>query len=188
MNDIQKEELRILIEFDRICRKHNIKYSLSYGTLIGAIRHQGFIPWDDDIDVGMLREDYEVFLEKGQKLLQSDLFLQTCYTDPKYPQVYAKIRKNNTSFVETTVKNIQMHHGIYIDVFPFDYYNDKRINNIVFSYKKTMLRYRIGLSFYQPQLDKLTCKNIVHKILRFFSKIIYPSSIEARIKQDGLYK
>ncbi len=80
---VQKVELEILLEFDGVCKENNIKYHLFAGTLLGAIRHNGFIPWDDDIDVCMLRGDFEKFLTIGQECLGKDYFLQTYETDNK---------------------------------------------------------------------------------------------------------
>ena len=117
---VQEIELEALIEFDRICTKHNIPYSLAEGTLLGAVRHKGFIPWDDDIDVALLREDYE----KLEKILSDELpekyFYQTKNTDKNWFRLYNKIRVNGTLFVEAAHSNIDIHHGVYIDVFPMD--------------------------------------------------------------------
>ena len=74
--------LYLLQSFDTVCKKHDIDYWLDYGTLLGAIRHQGFIPWDTDTDVGMLRSDYALFLEKGVSELPQDIFFQTPETEP----------------------------------------------------------------------------------------------------------
>lgn len=120
IREVQKIELEILLEFDRICKEEGLKYQLFDGTLLGAIRHKGFIPWDDDIDVAMLREDYEIFLKVAQKKLGLDYFLQTTDTDKNYVNPFAKIRKNGTVFKENMVKDIDMHHGVYIDIFPMD--------------------------------------------------------------------
>lgn len=117
---IQEIELEILLEFHRICKKYNIKYQLFAGTLIGAIRHRGFIPWDDDIDVCMLRSEYNKFLTVVEDELPSQYFFQTYETDPVYINKFAKIRKNGTLFMEKLVKDLDMHHGLYIDIFPFD--------------------------------------------------------------------
>ena len=117
---VQKIELEILLEFDRICKNHDINYQLFAGTLIGAIRHKGFIPWDDDIDVAMLRSDYNRFLSVVEDELGSEYFFQTHETDPNYINKFAKIRKNGTMFMEKLVEGIDMHHGLYIDIFAFD--------------------------------------------------------------------
>lgn len=117
---LQQIELEILLELDRICKKHDIHYWLDAGTLLGAVRHGGFIPWDDDIDVGMLRPDFEKFMEIAPKELGTDYFLQSRETDPNYPFSFPKIRKNHTTFIEWALKSIDMHHGIYIDIFVYD--------------------------------------------------------------------
>jgi len=120
IEDVQKVQLEILIEFDRICRKNNIEYQLFAGTLLGAIRHKGFIPWDDDIDVCLLRSDYEKFIECCKIDLKSNYFLQYYDSDEKAILQFAKIRKNNTIFTNMTYQDTGMHNGIYIDVFPLD--------------------------------------------------------------------
>ena len=120
IKEAQKIQLEILIDFDKLCRAHDIKYQLFSGTLIGAIRHNGFIPWDDDVDVCMLREEYEKFLEVGKKELGEEYFIQNYMSDPKFQSQYSKLRKNNTRYVEYMVQDVDMHHGIFIDVFPYD--------------------------------------------------------------------
>ncbi len=113
-------ELEILIRVINICRENDIEYFMSAGTALGAVRHGGFIPWDDDIDIGMRRDQFEKFSEIAQEGLGSEYFFQTRETDPNYPNIFAKVRKNNTTFLEWSVKDIDMHHGIYIDIFPYD--------------------------------------------------------------------
>lgn len=117
---VQKAELDILLEFHRICKKNNIQYQLFAGTLIGAIRHKGFIPWDDDIDVSMLRSEYDKFLNVVEDELKEEYFFQSFETDENYMNKFAKIRKNGTVFKEELVSDLDMHHGVYIDIFAFD--------------------------------------------------------------------
>lgn len=110
----------LLIEFDRVCRKYNIPYILYAGTAIGAVRHNGFIPWDDDADVLMLRKDYERFLEVADGTLNSEYFLQKEYSE-HWPVGSSKLRKNNTTCLEKYYSNDSLsHQGIYIDIFPCD--------------------------------------------------------------------
>lgn len=131
---LHKAQLRmveVLQEIDRICQKHDIQWFLYYGTLLGAVRHKGFIPWDDDCDVGMMREDYEKFLKVVEKELKPEFFWQTERSDPKYPRPMPKLRLNNTKLVETDEEdNMPYHQGIFVDIFVCDYYP---------SYAKTIL-------------------------------------------------
>lgn len=119
LRELQLVELEILLEVDRICRENSIEYFLDCGTALGAVRHEGFIPWDDDIDIGMTRDNYEKFIEIVPVKMKGDFFLQTTKTDNS-PYLYAKVRKNNTIFMEWNKRNLDMHHGIYIDIFPYD--------------------------------------------------------------------
>ena len=115
--------LIIMDEFGRICKKHGIPYFLDSGSALGAVRHKGFIHWDDDVDIGMLREDYLKFMEVAAKELDKEFFLQTHDTDPNYFRFHAKIRMNNTFFPEKNTDHLA-HRGIFIDIFPFDYVSD----------------------------------------------------------------
>ncbi len=117
MNDLQKCELEILKEFDRICKKNNLSYSLNSGTMLGAIRHKGFIPWDDDIDVMMPAKDYKKLCKIAPKQLDSKFFLQTSYTDNWYASI-AKIRMNGTTAIEEGFEKYRFHQGVWIDIFP----------------------------------------------------------------------
>lgn len=122
----QKVMLEILIEVHKICVKYNLTYWLEAGTLLGAIRHKGFIPWDDDCDISMPRDDYERFLEIAERELPSGFFLQWSKTDPGYQREIAKVRKLGTRLVETGETGQEDYcHGIFIDIFPYDYYKYK---------------------------------------------------------------
>ena len=121
LTELRRVELEILSVFAAICKKHSLRYSLAYGTLLGCVRHQGFIPWDDDIDVMMPVEDYQRFLEIGQKELGDKYFLQHNKND-RYRNSFAKIRKNDTCAITKYTKyEKHSHHGIYIDIFPIAY-------------------------------------------------------------------
>ena len=119
LQKLHQVELEIMDEIHRLCIKHHISYFLDSGSALGAVRHGGFIPWDDDIDIGMLRDDYERFLEVAKHELDNRFYLHTNETDPNYLLFFAKIRKNNTQFrVEGDEQ--YAHHGIWVDIFPFD--------------------------------------------------------------------
>jgi lipopolysaccharide cholinephosphotransferase len=117
---LQLKELEILLEVNRICKKYNLTYYLIGGTALGAVRHKGFIPWDDDIDLGLPREDYNKLLNLCKTELGEKFFLQTNKTDKNYMYQFGKIRLNNTAFVQEELKNFKIHHGIFIDIFPID--------------------------------------------------------------------
>ena len=96
----QLKMVEILKVIDMICSKHNIKWWLHYGTALGAVRHNGFIPWDDDCDIAMLRADYERFIEVVERELPDNMLFQTRDIDPAYPRKMAKIRLKDTKLVE----------------------------------------------------------------------------------------
>ena len=112
--------LEMLVEFDAICQKHNLKYWLDSGTLLGAVRHKGFIPWDDDIDLSMPVEDYNKFIEIGASELSENIFFQTKETDPNFKFDYMKLRSNRASIVEfhEEGRDVGYHQGVFIDIFP----------------------------------------------------------------------
>ena len=127
LQKMQEVEIDLFKAFIEVCQKLQLKYYLLGGTLLGAVRHKGFIPWDDDIDVGMPRKDYEIFIQKAQDLLPEHYFVQTLYSEPTIPYNFCKIRNSNTTFVEYSIKKLNINHGVYIDVFPLDGYpNDKK--------------------------------------------------------------
>lgn len=118
---LHKLLFRLLKEFDRICRENGIKYFLGGGTLLGALRHGGMIPWDDDVDVMMLREDYEKFISVASEKTGEGFFFQSSETDPFYHSVFPKIRLDGTKFVTRFSSGFpEMHQGIFIDIFVHD--------------------------------------------------------------------
>lgn len=122
MTDLQYVELNILKEFITVCEQLNLKYYLVCGSALGAAKYKGFIPWDDDVDVALPREDYNLFCERAQKLLPNHLFLQNNVTDPRFPLLFSKIRDSRTTYIEKSMSTLPINHGIYIDVFPIDGY------------------------------------------------------------------
>lgn len=160
MSDIQSEGLKVLIEFDRICRKNNIKYSLSDGTLLGAVRHDGFIPWDDDIDVSMTRESFNVFESVIADELSDEFFYQTNETDPDYYAPHPKIRSNNAYLKEKCNQNINIHEGVWIDIFVFD---------------------RIPTNLEEADAIQNEISNLSKKIVRMVN--IYPDGIGSKLNQ-----
>ena len=114
--------LRMLRIVDDICSRHGIQYWLDGGTALGAVRHKGFIPWDDDLDISMLRQDYIKFLSIARKELPGNLFLQIIEEDQDYYIYWTKIRDKYSTKDEPEYSKAYFHQGIYIDIFPYDFY------------------------------------------------------------------
>lgn len=120
MNDLQKTEFDLLRELIRICDTLELKYYLVCGSALGAVKYGGFIPWDDDIDVALPRPDYELLCQKAPSMLPDDMFLQNFITDPNYPILSSKLRDLNTTYIEKNMQDLDIVHGVFIDVFPID--------------------------------------------------------------------
>ena len=118
LDKLHQVELEILDDFVSVCEKHKLRYFLTGGTMLGAIRHKGFIPWDDDIDIGMPREDYDKFIKIGSEALGNKYTLDCFELNKKYYLPFAKIKKNNTIFDEGL--DDKNHKGIFIDIIPFE--------------------------------------------------------------------
>ena len=113
--------LEILADFDRVCRENGIKYSIAYGTLLGAVRHRGFIPWDDDVDVLVLREDYEKLRKiLGEELEEGHRFI-CCEDEKRFTAPLAKIIDTRTVLRQLEHRSDRMDLGVYIDIFVLDY-------------------------------------------------------------------
>lgn len=121
LQGLQTVLLELLVEFDRICQKYGIIYSIDGGTLLGAIRHKGFIPWDDDADVIMVREEYEKFKKACKKELNTEKFyFQDIQCTPGYRWGYAKLRRKDTKCVRLNQEHMPYEQGIYLDIFVCD--------------------------------------------------------------------
>ena len=114
--------LDLVVEFDKVCKAHGLVYFMVYGALLGAVRHKGFIPWDDDFDVAMPRADYERFIQLKEEF-KHPYFLQTPYTDPESCYSYAKIRNTRTTGLSELFKYQKFNHGIWMTIFPLDYWD-----------------------------------------------------------------
>lgn len=179
---LKSKELELFKAFISVCSQLNLPYFIVGGTLLGAVRHKGFIPWDDDIDIAMLREDYEVFLSKAQQYLPEEFFLQTIDTDPEYLANFAKLRHSGTTFLESSVKHCKINHGIYIDIFPLDNYPDSAVARALFQLRNSLYRYRIIAAFHDD------APSAVKRIICAFLKVLFPSVRKVLCKRDRLLK
>ena len=120
LKKVQMTLLEIAKEIKRVCEENDIRYFLYRGTFLGAVRHQGFIPWDDDMDFAMLREDYEKFCRIAPEKLGEKFVFQTWHTNDTYALPFGKVRKRGTVYVESKCA-IQEENGLYIDIYPLDF-------------------------------------------------------------------
>ena len=163
---LKKLELDILLAVDNICRKHNIVYWLGYGTLLGSVRHQGFIPWDDDMDICIPRKDYNKFRNICMSELPEFYFYQSHRTDKNYYYLFDKIRIKGTVFKESCMANSDINHGVYIDIFPIDYLPGDIINGNIQYYMVRIIRAIINSRFLDLKTRK-GIKRVIATIIRF---------------------
>ena len=154
--------LDMLIEFDAVCKRNQLQYWLDSGTLLGAVRHQGFIPWDDDIDISMPLEDYLKFKELGAEELSKNIYLQTSQRDPGFNFDYIKLRSNKASIVEFHEKDqeINYHQGVFVDIFPMLNMEDTKENQN--DYEETLKKIRdySAISLHTPNGKNLPKERI----------------------------
>jgi len=156
LDQIQIVMLNMMVDIDKFCKDNNLTYWITGGTLLGAVRHGCFIPWDDDLDIYMPRNDYNRFMEIAPKGLPSNLFMQTKKTDPTFDIPYIKIRDNFSTVIEKREvgKEIEYHQGIFVDVFPVDYvddtikyFNKKRLYRCDYHHKRAMSKRRKAILY-----------------------------------------
>lgn len=182
LKKLQLTEINMLNEVNKICKKYNIKYWIDGGTFLGAVRHKGFIPWDDDIDICMLKEDYEKFLEIIKEELSENIFLQTKKTDKNYTWFpYAKLRDRNSIFIqEEQNKNELFHQGINLDIFVMDSFNNKiqRIYKILYKLKKLKIHKKENSSLILKKLALfLKLNKLASCILNLFLEKVNDNSL-----------
>lgn len=173
MNDLQKKELELLKIFIDICNQLNLKYYLVCGSALGAVKYNGFIPWDDDIDVGMPRNDYEVFLEMAPAILSEKYFLQTHISDNNYPNIFAKLRDSTTTYIEKSVAHISMNHGVYIDIFPLDGYPKSKEDQLMLEKRKKTYKRLLTSVYDVPRSLKGKLAVKLMRFLKIHKKTLY---------------
>lgn len=167
LDNLHRVELEIMDEFVRICDNHKLKYFMTGGTMLGAVRHNGFIPWDDDIDVGMPRKDYDLFIKYAKEELNSKYFLDCFETNKECYLPFAKIKKNGTIFDEQISHHINNHKGIFIDIIPFE--NAKKSDSIIQKVQAILVKSITDTMYFKNKIGKLSGAR--HQILVVFLSI-----------------
>ena len=165
---IQELEMKNLDELKRVCEKLNVEFFAYGGTLLGAIRHNGFIPWDDDLDVAMVRADYKKFVSEAPKYLSESYHLQTPYSDHKTPFPYTKLRLKGTTYIEYINRNLDIEKGVYVDIYPIDNLPDK--DSDYYKQYKRFHRLAVLYAWRQcPYLDerKNSLKVVLKKVAKY---------------------
>ncbi len=189
---LQTEELKVMKIIKEICEKENIRYFMIGGTLLGAIRHSGFIPWDDDVDLAMPRKDYERFLEVSNKYLPSNIFVQNFRTDDKYRYYITRVLNKNILVEEKRFIGVDTPQAYAsVDIFPIDGSpNIKFFRNI--HYFRVMIRRFLMSLCYRDTIDKERKRSKMENLLLNilikipFDRIISPNKIKESL--DKLLK
>ncbi len=175
--EVQNLLLNVMIVYDKFCRENNLKYYLIGGSLLGAVRHNGFIPWDDDMDVGMIRDDYEMFLKKIDSF-PSQYEIKNYRNSKNCDYVITRIYINNTYIDNPIVKNNKLDHRLYFDVFPLDYVPDDL--TIATKHSKHILSLKRLLAYVDVKNNGnnkliLIVKGLLASVLRIFRNSIIRS-------------
>ncbi len=191
LKELQDYVYEIFKEFDRICRKHNIKYSMEGGTLLGAVKYHNFVPWDDDIDVIMKRDEYKKFLKIAPKELNEKYFLQSYNNVPEFPLNYAKLCMKQSQIFDYDYSHLKnMCHGIFIDIFPIDHVIPSKLKihtsivGVLTSARKTKLKVNFG--------NVKFVKKLIYKLLsllpmKVLNKMMDKSCTKYNNKNTGYY-
>ena len=164
MNELQQYLLKITKDYISVCNQLGLTYFAHAGTALGAVRHNGFIPWDDDVDFVMPRKDYEIFLKKAPSLLPDYYFIQNHKTEKKYIFSFSKLRDSRTTCIEGGyAQKLNYNHGVFIDIFPLDSLpSNLSIREKYDKIKQTFVMRTFGFTFFEK-----TIKGYVKKILLF---------------------
>lgn len=193
MKKVWAVELDLLVEFQRVCKKYQIKYIVSGGTMLGAVRHRGFIPWDDDIDLMMLRDEYEKLCKVAPSEFKHPYFFQTPQTDLGYFKGFARLRNSETTaiFEYEKASKFRINQGIFIDIFPMDnVIEDKELFKQQSENVKKLAKKVSSYSFfnYRCYRNNTLRNRLLHLILPFIKKpsfwLLRPDKVKERLDDE----
>ena len=171
MEQIHEIDLKLAKEFFKICKKHKLNYYVIGGTFLGAIRHKGFIPWDDDMDIAMPRKDYEKFLEVANDELPKNMRLVTFYNDKEHRYFLPRIVDLNTEIVEKRFEKIGKKSHLFIDIFPIDGTPNNALLRKI-HYFRILLNRMLVSWYYIDTIDPARKRKKYEKVLIFLGKIL----------------
>jgi lipopolysaccharide cholinephosphotransferase len=170
-------EKEILDKFKEICQKHNLTYFITGGTMLGAVRHKGFIPWDDDVDVGMPREDYEKFVSLPENALGADYYILSNNLKETFTYCFAKLCKKNTFFIKKRMTHRSAWEGIHIDIFPYDNAPNSKIIMALQNFFFRRLQCIISSKIEKPRFPK----HFIERFLSLFFSVKFLRKLQKKV-------
>lgn len=185
LRQLQLTQLEILKVFDKFCRQHDLRYSLYAGSLLGAIRHKAFIPWDDDLDVCMSRDEYDRFITLWDRYHPEGYILQNKENAPEYWQSFSKIRKDHTTFLQEKREVGKYHTGIFLDIFPLDRIPNSILRRMVFKWH--CMKYQLLTREFAPPKANAAVRIGASVILGCIPKCYREKSRQSTLKKITRY-
>ncbi|MBQ6679119.1 MAG: LicD family protein [Lachnospiraceae bacterium] len=190
LRKLQLTQLEILKEIKRVCEQYGIRFFLDYGTLLGAVRHHGFIPWDDDLDIGMLRDDYERFTRIAPGALSEKYELVVAENTPGFPFMFGKVMKKDTVYQEEKARNCSVPQEIFVDVFPYDRYpqneKDRRRQGRKIMVLRALIRNKCGYATWIKDGKTDVVKYIKNLPFRFAAVFFAKDTMVRRYAQEAI--
>lgn len=173
---LKERQLKLLEEFIAFCEMHGMEYWMIGGSLLGAVRHRGMIPWDDDIDVCMPRKDYDRLVGCADQLGENR-FLQCFETEPESGMLFAKLMDTGTVYVETSRRKMNIHHCVFIDIFPLDDYPQGLISRTLRTLRDLFVKLRLRC-LYTPASERQPLRSMAVRHLCELSKLLHSDVTE----------